>query len=116
MKFVVDECTGPVVAAWLAQQGHDVVSIYDESPGVDDDAILHRSFTESRILITGDKDFGELIFRDNRPHHGVVLLRLTNDSPANRIRVLGDVLQAHGNSVADQFVVVSDSGVRFASP
>ena len=40
MRFLVDECTGPGVARWLRQQGHEVYSVFDESRGIDDDSVL----------------------------------------------------------------------------
>ncbi len=76
MRFLVDECTGPAVAAWLLSEGHDVVSVYDELRGIEDSAIIQRANAEMRILITNDKDFGEKVHREQHPHHGVVLLRL----------------------------------------
>jgi predicted nuclease of predicted toxin-antitoxin system len=63
MRFLVDECTGPAVAAWLKQQGHDVHSVYDQSPGAADDDLLDLAFRDNWILFTNDRDFGELIFR-----------------------------------------------------
>ncbi len=49
MRFLVDESTGPAVAAWLRQQGHEVFSVYAEARGMDDDDIIHKAFTESRV-------------------------------------------------------------------
>jgi hypothetical protein len=46
MRFLVDECTGPAVAAWLKDEGHDVYSVYDESPGTKDAEIIRRAVDE----------------------------------------------------------------------
>ncbi len=116
MNFVVDECTGPTVAAWLRLQGHDIVSIYDDARGAEDDAVLQRAFAEQRILITSDKDFGEMVFREQRPHHGVILLRLGNPSAIRHIHAIDELLKAHADSLADRFVVVTDAGVRIVTP
>ena len=70
MRFLVDECTGPKVAEWLRGENHDVFSVFDEARGIDDDAIITKAFDENWILITNDKDFGEMIFRERRSHHG----------------------------------------------
>jgi predicted nuclease of predicted toxin-antitoxin system len=115
MWFLVDECTGPAVAAWLVQQGHDVYSVYDQSPGDTDDDVLHRAFREARILITNDRDFGELIFREGRNHRGVVFLRLDDERAANKIRVLELLLANHASELPDRFVVVTETQVRFAA-
>ena len=79
MKFLVDECTGPAVARWLEQRGHDAFSVYDQARGIDDNRIIEIAQAEERILITNDRGFGEKVFRERRPHHGVVFLRLANE-------------------------------------
>jgi predicted nuclease of predicted toxin-antitoxin system len=114
MRFLVDECTGPAVAAWLISSGHDVYSVYDQSPGDSDDDVLARALAEYRILITNDRDFGELIFREGRSHRGVVFLRLHDERPANKIRVLTGLLATHADQLASQFVVVTETQIRFA--
>lgn len=70
MHSLVDESTGPAVAKWLQEQGHEVFSVYDEASGMDDDDITQKAFTENRILMTNDKDFGEKIYRERFPHKG----------------------------------------------
>jgi len=54
MKLLVDECTGPAVAHWLEQQGHDVFSVYDQARGIDDDRVIEIAQAEGRILITNE--------------------------------------------------------------
>ncbi|AEN74417.1 hypothetical protein Rhom172_2525 [Rhodothermus marinus SG0.5JP17-172] len=111
---MVDECTGPAVAKWLRAQGYEVFSVYDEARGVDDETLLQKAFAENWILITNDKDFGEKIYRERHPHRGVVLLRLEDERSTTKIAVLQRLLQRYGERLADQFVVVSEAGVRFA--
>jgi len=114
MRFLVDECTGPAVARWLQGQQHDVFSVYEQARGMDDDAIIHKAFAEDWILITSDKDFGEKVFRERRPHKGIVLLRLDDERAANKITVLQRLLASYSDRLSEQFVVVTDMGVRFA--
>ena len=59
MRFLVDECTGVRVAAWLQGQGHEVFSVYEEGLGMADEDIIAKANREDLILITNDKDFGE---------------------------------------------------------
>lgn len=113
MKFLVDECTGPAVARWLEQQGHDVFSIYDQARGVDDDRVMDIALTEGRILITNDRGFGEKIFRERRQHHGVVFFRLVNERGANKIKVLNELVDQHSQEIKNRFVVVTKTQVRF---
>lgn len=114
MKFLVDECTGPAVAHWLEQHGHDVFSVYDLARGIDDDKIIEIAQLQRRILITNDRGFGEKVFRERRPHHGVVFLRLADERAANKIRVLNRLLEGYSEVLIDQFVVATETRVRFA--
>ncbi len=116
MRFLVDECTGPAVARWLREQDHDVFSVFEQARGMDDDAVIDKSFAENRILITNDKDFGEKIYRERRPHRGVVLLRLDDERFPNKIAVLQRLLENHANRLASRFVVVTETTVRFVRP
>lgn len=114
MRFLVDECTGPAVAEWLREQKHEVFSVYDEARGLDDDAIIQKAFTENWILITNDKDFGEKIYREGHPHRGVILLRLEDERAVAKIEALRRLLRSYADRLADQFVVVTETKVRFA--
>ena len=60
MRFLVDECTGPAVAEWLRQKGHDVFSVYEKARGMADEDIIQKAFTENWIRITNDKNFGRM--------------------------------------------------------
>jgi predicted nuclease of predicted toxin-antitoxin system len=112
MRFLVDECSGPAVAEWLREQGHEVFSVFDEAQGMADDFILSKAFDESWILITNDKDFGEMIFRERRQHHGVVFFRLTDERSANKISVLRHLLENYTEKLPDQFVTATETKVR----
>lgn len=114
MRFLVDECTGPAVAQWLCEHRHEVFSVYDEGRGMDDEEIVRKAFDENYILITNDKDFGEKVYREQWPHRGVVLLRLNNERAENKIEVLRRLLAHYTHRLDDQFVVVTETRVRFA--
>lgn len=114
MKFIVDECTGPAVARWLEAEGNNVFSVYNQARGLPDEAILQKAFTEEWILVTNDKDFGEKVYREKRPHHGVIFLRLADERSSNKISVLQKLLNNHAENIADNFVVVTEKNVRFA--
>jgi predicted nuclease of predicted toxin-antitoxin system len=110
----VDESTGPYVAHWLRQQGHGVFSVYDEARGMDDDKIIEKAFTEQWILITNDKGFGEKVYRQRQPHHGVVLLRLEDERSAVKIATLRRLLLRHSDRLPGSYVVATEKRVRFA--
>jgi predicted nuclease of predicted toxin-antitoxin system len=114
MRFIVDECTGPKVARWLHEQGHEVFSVYDEARGMDDDHIIEKAAAEGWVLITNDKDFGEKIHKERRPHRGVIFLRLEDERAGNKIETLRRLLEAYADRLTDNFVVATESRVRFA--
>ena len=114
MKFLVDECTGPSVAAWLRNDGHEVFSVYEEARGVEDDIILQKAFEENWVLITNDKDFGDKVFRDGRLHKGVILQRLEDERATSKIKVLSHLLEKYIDRLQKAFVVVTERQVRFA--
>ena len=114
MKFLVDECTGPSVAAWLRDEGHEVFSVYEEARGVEDDIILQKAFEENWVLITNDKDFGDKVFRNGQLHKGVILLRLEDERSTSKIKVLSRLLEKYIDRLPNAFVVVTEKQVSFA--
>ena len=114
MRFLVDESTGPAVAEWLRQQGHEVFSIYDEARGMDDDDVIRKAFAENWILMSNDKDFGEKVYREQRPHKGVVLLRLDDERALIKIETIKRLLESHADRLPGQFIVVTERNIRFA--
>ncbi|MBI4749155.1 MAG: DUF5615 family PIN-like protein [Acidobacteria bacterium] len=114
MRFLVDECTGPAVARWLRSSGHDVYSVFEESRGSDDDDVMKKAFEENRILITNDKDFGEKVYREGKSHHGIILLRLSDERSPNKIERLRILLEENADTLQDQYVVVTESKIKFA--
>lgn len=114
MRFLVDECTGTSVATWLRELDHEVFSAHEQARGATDDVLIQKAFAENWILITNDKDFGEKVYRERRPHHGVVFLRLEDERAANKIFVLKQLLAQYAEQLSDHFVVVTEKRVRFA--
>jgi len=116
MKFVVDESTGDSVVAELRRLGHDALSIQETFPGLDDPPILDIAVTADRIVVTNDKDFGELVYRSGLPHAGVILFRLDDESAGNRVRMMREVLQRCGNQLKDNFIVATERKIRVRRP
>jgi len=114
MRFLVDECTGPALAQWLREHGHDVFSVYEEARGMNDRDVVQKAFVENRILVTNDKDFGERIYRERYPHRGVVLLRLDDERAVVKINTIRQLLATYADQIANHYVVVTEERVRFA--
>ncbi|OGG14896.1 hypothetical protein A2875_02965 [Candidatus Gottesmanbacteria bacterium RIFCSPHIGHO2_01_FULL_46_14] len=112
MKFLTDENIGLEVVAFLRKKGHDVGSITEISTGVSDVMVLAKAVDEKRILITADTDFGELVYHAGKRHAGIVLLRLDDERNANKIRVLGELLEKYADELVGTFVIVTETSVR----
>ena len=102
------------MAQWLRDQGHEALSVFDNFKGIDDDEVIAKATSEGLIIITNDKDFGEKIFREGKVHHGVILMRLTDERSSSKIDVLRKLLNIYANRLPGNFVVVSEEGVRIA--
>ncbi|HVR94983.1 MAG TPA: DUF5615 family PIN-like protein [Thermoanaerobaculia bacterium] len=112
MRILANEnFPGPVISA-LRALGHDVKSVTESMRGASDREILGQAQREDRLVVTFDKDFGELAFRFGLPSSsGVVLFRLSGSSPdadnARALAALGsrDDWQGH-------FAVITDDRIR----
>ena len=104
MNFLLDVNASGAVAQWLIQ-GHDIVEVGQKDPKMSDNEILHWAIKEHRIIITTDNDFEELIWRQGKPHCGV--LRLENLPRSERIMLLRDVLDRHSRDLESGAIVIA---------
>ena len=111
-RLLADENVPGVVVAALRQQGHDVAWIREDAPGSPDPDVLLRAQREGRVVVTFDKDFGELAFRRGLAASvGIVLFRITLSSPEHAVQA---AVAAFGSrtSWTGQFAVVEDDRIR----
>lgn len=85
--------------------------IRDYRRGLSDRDVLVLAVREQRILITDDKDFGDLVFKEARAHAGVLLFRLKDADLEARITRLQAVLDAYAERL-DEFLVISPKAIR----
>ena len=111
-KFLVDESTGRAVFDFLSRTEKDAVYAGDARKGAADAALLEMARMEGRILVTNDKDFGELVFQQRLPCPGIVLFRLRDEHPTNRVLAMERLLHARGHQLEGWFIVVSDEMIR----
>lgn len=112
MKFLVDECTGLSGVRCLREEGHDATAVSQVMPQAADEDVLRRAAAEGRILVTNDKDFGEMVFRSGEAHAGIVLLRLRDERAATKTWVMREVLKRVGEGLQDSYVVASEMAIR----
>jgi predicted nuclease of predicted toxin-antitoxin system len=111
MKFLLDENLGIKIPQFLRSLKFDVLSILELSPGMTDQEVLKLANKDNRILITLDKDFGELVFKEGLLHSGVILLRLNNNSIDNKKKIILKALNTTKN-YSNKFTVIRDKPFR----
>lgn len=109
MRLLVDESSGKRLAELLKKEGHDTLFVGDTIPSATDEEVIKKAKKEKRILVTDDKDFGELVFRLKRPVNGVILLR-TVTKPDERLKILVSLIKTY--DVKNKFIVVKEGVVR----
>jgi predicted nuclease of predicted toxin-antitoxin system len=112
MKFFADENVARLVVQWLRQRGHDVLYAAEAAPGWGDAVWLHRAEQSERLIVTADKDFGDLIFRDRLNSHGVVLIRMHRLSLRERLARLAEVWSIVEANPKGKFIVITAGRVR----
>ncbi len=112
MKFHANENIEAEVVAFLRAAGHDVTYGAEVDPRAMDEEVLARATSERRILITCDKDFGELCYRRGQPASGVILIRGRDVTASGRIRLLESLFKSGIPMEPGLFIVVGDQGIR----
>ncbi len=112
MKLLLDESVEYRLAGFLAELGHDVTAIAVDYPSaLKDTEVLTIARDENRIVVTNDKDFGELVFRRRLAHSGVILLRIKDDLMEVKQAALRQALEISPDQLRN-IVVISDRGIR----
>lgn len=112
MKFLADENIDKPIVERLRKDGHVVLYVIEMEPSISDDEVIRQANQESALLLTADKDFGELAFRQGRIIYGVVLIRLAGLSPQRKAEVVAVAIQEHADELAQNFAVITPGAVR----
>ena len=111
MRFLADESLERSAVDVIRSLGHDVAWITEDQPSLADEDVLARAGATDRILITADKDFGDLVFARGLPAApGVILLRINADAYA-RAAILAAALQTRDDWAA-HFSVIDSKRIR----
>ncbi|HLH55020.1 MAG TPA: DUF5615 family PIN-like protein [Verrucomicrobiae bacterium] len=115
MNFVADEsCARPVIQG-LREAGHDVVAIAETSSGATDDQVLEHALNERRVLITEDRDFGELVYARGRSSAGVILVRFQSRARSTKVATVVEAVSKLGFRLQGAFTVVEPGRVRLSN-
>jgi predicted nuclease of predicted toxin-antitoxin system len=112
VNLLADESVDRPIVERLWADNHSVVYVAELDPGVSDDAVLERANRSGMLLITADRDFGELVFRLGRIHAGVVLIRLTGLSSKAKANAVSRALAERGDELLSAFSVISPGSLR----
>ena len=113
MRFLADEsCDFGVVLA-LRTAGHDVAAIAEVSPREEDNSVMERALQEERIVVTEDKDFGQLVYANRQATGGVLFLRFPAKARASITKTVVDIVRRRGERLKGKFTVVQPGRVRF---
>lgn len=112
MIFVCDEGVDRSIVEQLRSDGHNVTYIAELSPSVPDDEVLREANVRGAVLVTADKDFGELVFRLGQLSTGILLIRLHDLTTQDRASLVAAVVLDHGAELTGAFSVLSPTKLR----
>ncbi len=112
MNLLADEGVDKPIVDLLRNNGFDVVYILETNQGADDEFILALANDDKRILLTQDKDFGELVFRLKNAHHGVILIRLEGYKSALKAQIVLQTIVEHKDELINSFTVIQPNATR----
>ena len=112
MRLLVDVGVGTAVEGLLRECGHDVLAVRDVDPRLPDAQVLARALRERRLVITMDKDFGDLVYRRGLAHTGVLLLRLEDATGEEKRAVVRAIFEQYGEGLPGRFSVYQDGRLR----
>ena len=113
MHFLADECCDASLVHALRNVGHDVFYVMESSRGISDNQVLALAVEQERILLTEDKDFGELIYRQKLPALGVILLRFNPGEESIKVKRLVQLVHANLDRIPNNFIVIDKSKISF---
>lgn len=110
MIVLIDENIAQPIADGLRDAGWDVASVAILQRGAPDPQVLEMAVHRAAVLVTDDKDFGELVVRRRMSHRGVLLLQLAGVSLAERVRMVVSLFAQLGDELAMAFIVLDRHG------
>lgn len=106
MEFLVDSCISSFAVKDLRSAGYPVVWIPETGKDPGDEAILQRAVEEERILVTADKDFGDLVFIFEKPHYAII--RLVDIPARDQGTILLRLIQTHPRDIQNHSLITVD--------
>jgi predicted nuclease of predicted toxin-antitoxin system len=112
MRWLGDECVSASLVMALRAAGHDVLYVAETAAGLSDTDVIALASRENRLLLTEDKDFGDLVFRWRRPVPGVVLMRVDLANPELKAARLFAAIERSGEEFFGRYTVIEEARMR----
>lgn len=112
MHFLVDESCDSLVIDVLRSGGHDVLAVAAWNPGATDTEVIELALRDGRVLVTEDKDFGQLVYAAGHGHNGVVLLRYPFVARRHIATALSELAASRGAALSRAFAVIEPGRIR----
>jgi predicted nuclease of predicted toxin-antitoxin system len=112
MKFLADENLEYSIISFLREKNVDIVAVRDIMKGAPNSEIIKYALENNLIILTSDKDFGELTFRLQKSNHGIILLRFSEINTIEKAKILWAAIEKIGNDAAGKFIVVQKNSIR----
>ena len=112
LRFLVDVGVGRGIEKYLRKEGYDMKAVRDIDPRMEDEEIIHIAVSENRMVVTMDKDFGELVYHCSTKHTGVLLLRLEDATGSEKLQVFKYILENYSSQIKNCFCVFQNDRFR----
>ena len=112
MNLLADESVDWQIVDRLQHEGHSVWYVADMDPGVSNGDVFEKANQMNAILLTADKDFGEIVFRQRFVNRGVVLNRLAGLSSSHKAEIVASAIRNHLDELPQAFSVITPSAIR----
>ncbi len=113
IKFLANVNVEKPLIDFLNEKGFDIKWVTNIDKRMPDDRVCELANSEQRIIITNDKDFGEIVFYQKKIAYGIILLRVKGQKSAEKIVVLDKLLENYQDKIANHFVVITKTKFRF---
>ncbi len=112
MKFLIDECVDYLLVGWMRDLGYDVLSIAEDVSGIKDSNVLALAVSQVRVLVTNDKGFSDMVFREKRDHTGIILLRMQDETLGVIKQMLSELFKHYHTQIENNFIVINKNSIR----
>ncbi len=113
IKFLANVNVEKPLIDFLNEKGFDIKWVTNIDKRMPDDRVCEIANSEQRIIITNDKDFGEIVFYQKKIAYGIILMRVKDQNSSEKIILLDKLLENYLDKIANHFVVLTKTKFRF---